>query len=95
MGFAQRGPTPIYCDNAQTVIHAQEVRVTDKSKHIRLRDWYIRDQKLAGNVLCLKAKGTELIIDALTKQLPHAQHRRHFRKLLGDCSTVPTSGTSR
>lgn len=83
MAITQQGPTDLYVDNEQTFIHAQEVRLTDKSKHIRLRDWYVRERHMEGDIRVLKAKGSDLVIDCLTKQLPIPQHNRHFPRVLG------------
>jgi hypothetical protein len=92
MAIAQRDATPLYVDNEQTFIHAQEVRLTDKAKHIRLRDWYIREQHIVGNVKVLKANGADLIIDCLTKQLPLPQHQRHCPRVIGH-SRLPKTST--
>ena len=78
-----QNPTKLFVDNSQTVIHANELRQTDKAKHIRLRDWYVRDKCITGEIQVVKAKGSDLAVDALTKALPIAEHIRHTPRLLG------------
>jgi hypothetical protein len=85
MGFvdAATETTPLFVDNSQTVLHSQEVRFTDKAKHVRLRDWYVRERMINGEIRVIKAKGTDLAVDCLTKALPPAEHERHFPVCLG------------
>ena len=80
IGIPQRDPTEIWVDNEQTVIHSAEIRLTDKGKHLKLRDLYIRERMMFGDVCCKKARGEDLAVDCNTKQLQQVQHERHFKR---------------
>lgn len=66
LGYTQNSPTTLYCDNSTTQIHVTELKITDESKHIRLRDWYVRDCNESGVAITMKCIGNDIVVDAMT-----------------------------
>lgn len=83
LGVSQVGPTTLVGDNAAAVLHAQEAKLTDRSKHVRLRDFYVRDRVTHGDIRIEKITGTDLVVDAMTKPLPIESFKLHANNLLG------------
>ena len=70
LGFPQKGPTPIYCDNAAAIILANNAIATRvRTKHILRRLHYIREQVAAKLVTMVKVPGTDNPADFFTKVL--------------------------
>ena len=70
VGYRQRKPTVLWSDSSSAIINAEEPeRSSDRTKHIRIRDWFIRECVALGEILPVKAETNYLCVDALTKAL--------------------------
>ena len=83
LGFPQQQPTIIYGDNAAAILHARDKKLTERSKHLRLRHWHCRTCTAKGWVLPTHMPGRSLIADAMTKPLKKFDFTRHRQALIG------------
>lgn len=78
----QHGSTKIYCDNKATIAMTKNHVFHGRTKHIKLRHYFIRDV-IAGGTMELKyCPTTEQVTDGFTKPLPYSKLVM-FRSLLG------------
>jgi hypothetical protein len=83
LGFPQQQPTMIYGDNAASILHAKDKKLTERSKHLRLRHWHCRTCTANGWVKPTHMSGRCLIADAMTKPLKKFDFTRHLHALIG------------
>jgi len=77
LGFPQKGPTVLWADNTSAIVNAEEEkRTTDRTKHIRIRDFFIRECVSIGEIMPLKANTHHLSADMLTKALARVKYER-------------------
>ena len=70
IGFTQQGPTNLYCDNnAAITLSDNHISTRPKTKHIRRRYHYIREQRDDDIVVLIKIDGTNHPADFFTKVL--------------------------
>ena len=82
LGFPQPKPTPLYADNSSAILNAEDpTRRTQKTKHIRIRDFFIRECVAAKEILVVKVNTDDLSADANTKPLG-GQKFTAFRSIL-------------
>jgi hypothetical protein len=73
----------LYCDNEATIDIILRPKDYPKTKHIKIRYFYVRnDMVLAGKLKLEHIPGTDQTADILTKQLPYDQFQK-LRKQLG------------
>jgi hypothetical protein len=84
LGFAQKHPMPIYCDNQGTVACTHDLQHHSRMKHIDIRFHFIWDcvQKRLIDVMYLP--GTDNVADLLTKPLTRIMHEKWLRRLRMD-----------
>ena len=76
IGFDQRNPIPLGCDNKSAIVLANEAMVQNRSKHIDTRYHYIRE-KINDKTMELYYQPTnEMPADMLTKPLAAAPFRK-------------------
>ena len=84
IGFPQKGPTPIMCDNNAAIILSENpIATRPRTKHIRRRFHYVREQVRAGEVELKKISGTDHDADFFTKILGKRlflKYRKNFLK---------------
>lgn len=83
LGFPQQQPTTIYGDNAAAILHAKDKKLTERSKHLRLRHWHCRSCTARGWIQPTHMAGRSLVADALTKPLKRFDFTRHRHTLIG------------
>ena len=88
IGFAQKEPTTLWADNSSAIINGEEpTRTSDKTKHIRIRDFFCRECVANKEVVLEKANGNFLSADALTKALAGTKFKL-FRPILQGSSSA-------
>ena len=88
LGFKQNQPTTLWADNSSAIINGEEpTRTSDKTKHIRIRDFFCRECVANEEVILKKANGNFLSADALTKALAGTKFTS-FRPMLQGTSTA-------
>jgi hypothetical protein len=71
LGFAQKQPTPLYCDNQGTIACTHDPQSHSRMKHIDIRTHFIRDSVNQCLVNIHHISSTENPADLLTKPLHH------------------------
>ena len=93
LNLPQLLPTPVYEDNAATILIVNASKPTPRTRHIDIQYFAVQDWKARGFLLLLTIAGVINIADALTKALAWILHHRHVRRTMGHhaCQfTVPT-----
>jgi hypothetical protein len=80
--FPMKYPMVIYEDNQPGLAFLQDVGVSAKSRHIRLRYYFLRDESTYGYVRFEFCPTTEMVADVLTKSLAREKFDL-FRRGLG------------
>lgn len=71
-------PPTLYCDNLSAIDFATTAKFSNKSKHIEIRYFYIRNDMVARNRLRVESiPGDDQVADILTKQLPYDRFTIH------------------
>ena len=70
LGFAQTGPTPMECDSKGAISVAQRQSPTSRTKHIMLRDKWIRQLVASGLAVMVYRRTDQLLADPLSKPVP-------------------------
>jgi hypothetical protein len=83
LGWEQTSPTELHGDNSAAILHANEHKVTQQSKHIALRYWHARTCAANGWITNIKIPGRHLVADTFTKSLPIEAFELHKWNLLG------------
>ena len=83
----------VYEDNAAAISIATRAYLTSRTRHIHLRDLYVRELATNGDVEICYVKTNENIADFFTKFQPVATFRIHRDILMGICP-VKRAGTS-
>jgi hypothetical protein len=83
LGHPQHEPTVNYCDNTGTISHTRERKSTERSKHINVRDFYVRDCESRGVVRIVKAHTSNIVVDGLTKSITAMGIKRMRPCMLG------------
>eukprot|EP00052_Salpingoeca_macrocollata_P029827 m.307284 g.307284 ORF g.307284 m.307284 type:complete len:509 (-) comp23022_c5_seq5:537-2063(-) len=74
LGCPQRSPTSLLEDNQATIKIATNAMTTSRTKHIDLRQHFVRDVITAGDVVLEYCPTADMVADELTKALSKAQH---------------------
>ena len=81
-------PVALHCDNKAVIHIAQNPVFHERTKHIRLDCYYIRDHLQTGFIQPIHVKISLQIADVLTKPLGEVQHQTMVSKL-GLVSSFP------
>ena len=84
LGF-KLSPTVVYEDNAAAISIATRAYLTSRTRHIHLRDLYVRELVTNGDVEIRYVKTNENIADFFTKFQPVATFRIHRDIRMGIC----------
>jgi hypothetical protein len=100
LGFAQKQPTPLYCDNQGTVACTHDPQSHSRMKHIDIRAHFIRDSVNQRLVDVHHIPGTENPADLLTKPLHRVTHLKWLTRLNmhhdhSELTSVPSAHGSR
>ena len=83
LGFTQHGPTPIYEDNAASILIVNAAKPTPRTRHIDIQFFAVQQWKALGYIVLLAIAGVINVADALTKALGWMLHHRHARRAMG------------
>ena len=82
MGSRRPGPVPLLCDNQGALHTIENPMLTHKTKHIRVRQHFVRECHLGGDVKYSYCPTDEMIADGFTKLLDKGKFSR-FRAAIG------------
>jgi hypothetical protein len=77
MGKEIKGPTVLFEDNQAAIYFAQNEGTPARMKHIDLREYFVRDHVLAGNVTLAKIASADNCADMFTKVMPKDGYCKH------------------
>ena len=69
LGFVQSAPTQLAIDNEAAIAMTQSKMLTCRTKHMRRREHYVREQAAEGEVLCGWVSKDIQVADIMTKYL--------------------------
>ena len=82
IGF-EIGQVPLFGDNKGSICLAKDPQDHQKSKHISVRYFYIRQRYEEGRIDIKYVKTAEQLADAMTKALLKEQHERLVLTIMG------------
>ena len=82
-GFEQTHPTRVYEDNASCIAMSHNPVKPERSRHIDIKKYFLRDLVRDKVVKLFKCPGTENVADALTKNVPGPTLAKHRQWMLG------------
>ena len=74
-------PLKILCDNEGAIAIANDAMSQKRSRHIRRKFNYIRDEVENGEISIHKVHTDQNLADPFTKPLPQAKHEDHARAI--------------
>ena len=83
LGYAQKGPTRVYEDNASCIAMSENPVNAERSRHIDTLCYFIRDLVRDGLMKLVKCAGTHNPADALTKSMPSPSYEKHMPHMQG------------
>ena len=83
LDYTQHDPTPIYEDNAASILIVNASKPTPRTRHIDIQFFAIQQWKALGLIVLLAIAGTINIADGLTKALGWVLQHRHARRAMG------------
>jgi hypothetical protein len=94
MGFPQKGPSPIFGDNISSIMMGNNVRPTDRTRHMdikwfALQEWIHVDK----DIILIHISGELNSSDALSKALAWVKHYRHMSRAMGSIGPVHLNDT--
>lgn len=103
-GFPQKGPSPIFGDNISSIMMGNNVRPTDRTRHMDIK-WFALQEwiHIDGDIILIHISGDLNASDALSKALAWVKHYRHMSRAMGatgpvylndTISTVPTKSSA-
>jgi hypothetical protein len=83
-GFPQESPSPIFGDNLSSIMMANNVRPTDRTRHMDIR-WFALQEwiHVDKDIIVVHISGIINPADAMTKALAWLKHHRHMSRAMG------------
>jgi len=83
-GFPQEAPSPIFGDNLSSIMMANNIRPTDRTRHMDIR-WFALQEwiHVDKDIIVIHISGIVNPADALTKALSWLKHHRHMSRAMG------------
>jgi hypothetical protein len=83
-GFPQETPSPIFGDNLSSIMMANNIRPTDRTRHMDIR-WFALQEwiHVDKDIIVIHISGIMNPADALTKALSWLKHHRHMSRAMG------------
>jgi len=94
LGCRQTGPSPIFGDNISSIMMGNNVRPTDRTRHMDIR-WFALQEwiHIDKDIILIHISGDLNASDALSKALPWIKHYRHMSRVMGGIGPVYLNGT--
>ena len=83
LGHPQPGPTVLYEDNEAAIHVANNVRPTQRTRHVDIGWFAIQEWVQNGDIQMEFLKTNLMVADANTKAVPWVLHRRHCHRAMG------------
>jgi transposase InsO family protein len=83
LGYPQEAPTIMWEDNKAAIAFSKNQTCHDRSKHIDIRVYWLRDLVLAGSIVMLHIPTGDQLADFLTKHLRKPGHEKARDTILG------------
>lgn len=83
MGVDMRKPTELYEDNQACILICMKEGVSERTKHIEIKYFFVRDCILDGTIEMKKVHTNMQTADITTKSLPKEPFERHADTLVG------------
>ena len=83
LGYPQLSPTVMWEDNKAAIAFSKNQTCHDRSKHIDIRVYWLRDLVVEGAIVMLHIPTDEQLADFLTKHLRAPQHTKATGLVLG------------
>jgi hypothetical protein len=95
-GFPQKAPSPIFGDNLSSIMMANNVRPTDRTRHMDIR-WFALQEwiHVDKDIIVIHIAGIINPADALTKALAWLKHHRHMSRAMGHLGSPFATGRFR
>jgi hypothetical protein len=77
MGYECEGPVRIYRDNLSTIWLARNDGSFNRTKHIIVKKYYLRERLEGGDIVMIHMNGLLLSADMLTKPMTEAKINEH------------------
>ena len=84
LGLKVQKPMILYVDNRGAVELANNWTVGGQTRHIEVRQYFLRELKEQNVILTRWISGDNMCSDYLTKNLPGAVFERHIRPFVGE-----------
>ena len=88
IGYKLEGPTPLFGDNNGSLALANNPCDHQKSKHIEVRYFFVRQKVEEGRISVVRVSTQDQLADILTKALPQPQHEKLSLIIMGHNPTV-------
>lgn len=85
LGYEQKKPTEIKCDNLSAVAISKNPVFHRQTKHIKIKFHFIREVQQANEVILVHCSSEDQLADLLTKALPKDKFES-LRTRIGVCS---------
>jgi hypothetical protein len=95
-GYPQTVPSPIFGDNLSSIMMANNVRPTDRTRHMDIR-WFALQEwiHVDKDIIVIHISGIINPSDALTKALAWLKHHRHMSRAMGHLGSPYAPGIYR
>ena len=77
-------PMNLFCDNKGAVLLTNNWSIGGRTRHIEVRQYFLRDLKEMRILLCQWRSGKEISVDMFTKNLESAQFKVHLPIFIGE-----------
>ena len=94
LGYPMSKPTVVYEDNKSCIAFSKNNTNHDRSKHIDIRAYALRDRVKEGVVELVHIDTKNQLADMLTKTQPKSTFLRHVDKLFGGSAAPKKSSVS-
>jgi hypothetical protein len=88
-GFPQNAPSPIFVDNISSIMMGNNVRPTDRTRHMDIK-WFALQEwiHIDKDIILIHIPGEINASDALSKALAWIKHHRHMTRAMGATGPV-------
>lgn len=95
LDFKQKGPSPIFGDNISSIMMGNNVRPTERTRHMDIR-WFALQEwiHIDKDIILIHISGDINASDALTKALAWIKHYRHMSRAMGITGPTHLNNTS-